>query len=294
MNIADMLLNIYVLSYLLLIILFVIFLPLLRQLGTKYNSCNRKKQNLSSEILVGPEIQLKMFRLSSLIESSFLMFLIIFIPFIFLIFPGIEAAAKKGLVATFIALFIWITFSASDMLKAMIGGFFFRILVATNRPFQMHDRVTIKGESGKIVEIGIFHVRLQTPNDDLISIPTYSLWSETLTSANAGDRSSLCVINFYISPSTNHKKRKKAEDLIWDAIQASIYYDPGKPMQIYCSQTPDSVILTAKAYVANTYKEPDFKSDVTNQALDGFCNNGISLTPSILQIKAPMANDYSK
>ena len=39
-------------------------------------------------------------------------------------------------------------------------------------------------------------------------------------------------------------------------------------MQIYLEQGPSEIVLTARAYVASTYNEPLFKSDVYQAFLD--------------------------
>ena len=48
----------------------------------------------------------------------------------------------------------------------------------------------------------------------------------------------------------------------------SVYFDFTKPMQIYSTQQENAIVLTVKAYVASTYNEPLFKSDVTRAFLD--------------------------
>lgn len=147
-------------------------------------------------------------------------------------------------------------------------------------PLQIGDRVTLKGHSGKVIRIGTFFVTLQTLDDDLVSIPTRELWSEVLVSANAGARSSLCVMPFYLAPFVSKPQRQRAEDTIWDSMQASPYCETARPMQIYLSQTPDAICLTAKAYVTSTYDEPLFKSDVTRAFLDLASSKGIPLASS--------------
>ena len=196
-------------------------------------------------------------------------------------------ADKKGLAIAFLALLTWTIYSGTDILKAFLGGLAFKTIAAFTQPFQVGDRVTLKGISGKVVKFETFFVMLQTLNDDLISIPTHTLWSEVLTSANAGDRSSLCVMNFYLASFVHANQRQKAEDAIWDAIQASVYYEPSKPMQIYLTQTPDAIQLTAKAYVASTYNEPLFTSDVTRAFLDFVSQEDIALAPSSWKLSLP-------
>ena len=99
-----------------------------------------------------------------------------------------------------------------------------------------------------------------------------------VSSANAGNRSSLCVMNFYLPSSVNAQQRQTAEDAVWNAIQASVYYEPCKPMQIYLKQTPDAIQITAKAYVASTYNEPLFTSDVTRAFLDVVSQENLPLS----------------
>ena len=48
-------------------------------------------------------------------------------------------------------------------------------------------------------------------------------------------------------------------------------------MQIYLSQTPETICLTAKAYVTSTYDESVFQSDVTRAFLDVAAREGIPL-----------------
>ena len=179
-----------------------------------------------------------------------------------------DPAQRAALGAVFLAILIWVLVAATDVAKAFLGGLAFRSFVGFRSPFQVGDRVTIGGHTGKVLEIGPFFVRLQTPDDDLVSIPTSSLWSSPIVSANAGDRASLSVMTFHLAPFTTALQRKAAENAIWDAIQKSVYWDFQKPMQIYLVQKKGEIILTAKAYVASTYNEPLFRSDVYQAFLD--------------------------
>ena len=65
-------------------------------------------------------------------------------------------------------------------------------------------------------------------------------------------------------------------------------------MQIYLSQTPEAICLTAKAYVASTYNEPLFVSDVTRAFLDFVSQEQIPLAPSAWELgleMSPISND---
>lgn len=270
MDIAEQLLNPYVGLYLLFVLLVQIVVGVIRRGKRRYVSRQRKQQGLTGPVLMGHSERLVTRQVEATIESLILV-LAIFFPFILVNVPPFKATfeqVSQGLGIAMGTLILWILLSGTEVAKSFLGGLMYKTVVAFSQPFQVGDRVTLKGISGKVVALDIFFVKLQTLNDDLISVPTYTLWSEVLTSANAGERSSLCVMEFYLASFVTAQHRQLAEDTIWDAIQASVYYEPTKPMQIYLSQTEAAIQLTAKAYVALTYNEPLFVSDVTRVFLD--------------------------
>ena len=282
----------YMFIYIGLLILLMIFSSLVRHLLIAFINRRRKKRKLTSEVFVGPEIKLRSFRKTAWIQPLFIIICAISLPFLNLYLFDINEKEFLGLITSFTVLFFWFL-STTGVLKSLIGGMAFRIIVLIKPPpFQLYDRVTLKGYSGKVLEIGLFYVRIQTLDEDIVSIPTYSLLSEVIVSSNAGERSSLCVIEFFLSPGTSPKNRKKAEDIIWDAVQSSFYYDPEKPLQIYCSQRHDAIVLSAKASVANTYRELDFKSEVTNKVLDAFRTDGNNIMLSYSLVKEPINKIY--
>ena len=225
----------------------------------------RLKAGLPGDIIMDHAERLSRVRLEAGLQAGLLLITVFVVPFVLLWgFPG----DKSALLTVFVAMLVWLVLQGTDVAKAFLGGLAFKTLVAIQPPVQVGDRVTLKGQSGKVVNIGTFFVTLETPDDDLVNIPTRQLWSEVLVSANAGARSSLCVMRFYLAPFVTIEQRRRAEDTIWDSMQASPYCEVAKPMQIYLLQTPTSICLTAKAYVTSTYDEPLFTSDVTRAFLD--------------------------
>ncbi len=270
MDLAQALLNIYVILYLVIVIGAQAWIILRIRKQRQQIQQNRAQQGLPSDILLNHSERLSDIRNETLLQSSVLLVSIIVTPFlIMLIFGGfMSGEARNGLAVIFLGLLGWMLFNGTDVAKSFLGGLAFNTLLAFKHPIQVGDRVTLKGHGGKVLEVGLFFVKLQTPNDDLISIPTRDLWSEVLVSANAGERYSLCVMEFYLAPFCTQAQRQAAEDTIWEAIQASPYFEPNQPMQIFLAQQPDAIRLTAKAYVASTYNEPLFTSDVIRAFLE--------------------------
>ena len=235
----------------------------------------REAHGLPSGILLNNSVQLDEARRESLLYAIVLLFSVLLLPFILVWLGGDDGADKTsttnentGLAITFIVLLFWVFFNATEISKAYLGGLAFKTLAAFQVPFQVGDRASFQGVEGKVLSIGTFFTTLQTQNDDKISVPTASLWQTPIISVNGSSRSSLCVMNFYLSSRIEKDQRIGAENKIWDAIQSSTYFEPTQPPQIYLHQEPDYIRLTAKAYVASTYREPQFTSDVTRSFLN--------------------------
>ena len=238
-----------------------------RRHSSKNVAERRHQAGLDDQVLVDHKIKLATIRNWALTDAVVLLATVVILPIVLAQFWSGDAG-KKGLALAFVAILIWALVSATDVARAFLGGVAFRAYVGLYRPFQVGDRVDLMGHAGKVEDINPFFVRLTTPNDDQVSIPTAALWNAPLVSANAGDRASLVVMDFHLAPFITANQRRASENAIWDSIQRSVYWDFDKPMQIYLGQSENEIRLTAKAYVASTYNEPLFKSDIYQSFLD--------------------------
>ncbi len=264
-------------------------------------TANRAAQGLPPQTIVNQSVKLEELKSQARKETWVLILPIVFLPFVM---AGLEFAMNacifdpdpgcsttevaihsgNGLLFTFFIFMLWLMFTGTDLAKAAIGGIAFRTVMVFGNTFQVGDRITINGNSGKLIDIGVFYLTLVTLDDDKICLPTSSLWGTSLTSANDGERSSLVVIPFYLSPTVTSKQMQDAEDAIWDAIQASNYFEPTKNKQIFYSQEQSFIQLTVKAYVASTYNEPLFRSDITRRFLHFAKKNNILLANQSLAV----------
>lgn len=229
----------------------------------------RQRLGLPDESLLGPAILLARQRKRALVETSSILGVVLFFPFVATLLPldffNGDITSWKIATGLMVAAF---GFAASDVIKAYISGLFFFAAITMGKGMQVGDRVTLLDFSGTITKISPLFVQLMTENDDLITLPTSQLWTAPVISANAGDRASLCVMEFHIAPFASTKHRSIAEDAIWQAIQSSVYSDLTHAVQIYLEQQAAFIVIRAKAYVASTYRENEFKSDVTRAFLE--------------------------
>lgn len=279
-DIAKLFINPSVLLYLLSVVGAQLLYSWWRQKQQAAITTRRRTRGLPKDVLLNHAEQLAYRRRYALTQSTLLLATIVVVPVVLIVInqvlssgggnaPGASSSSEqKGLTITFVSLLLGSLVSSPNVIKAFLEGLAFKTLAAFTVPFQIGDRVIIKGVSGKVLQLDTFFVVLETLKGERVSLPTHCLWNEAITSVNGGNRDSLCEMVFYLSPTATAQQRQAAEDIIWDTIQSSVYLEPSKPVQIYLSQDADTIQLTARAYVASTYNEPLFSSDVTRAFLD--------------------------
>lgn len=278
----ESLINKYVLAYLALVVGGQVLVALVARSRRSTVRKRRLEQGLDEAVLIDHTEKLSEMRREAITPALALAATVFLGPFVVvglarLLGGQLSSEEWEGLILVLLGLVLWILWSGTDVAKAFLSGLAFKTLVAVKCPLQVGDRLTVHGHTGKVTGIGIFYVTLRLGGGDLVSIPTQGLWSEVLISKNAGQRSSLCVMTYFLSPRVTQSQRQAAEDAVWEAMQASPYVDPSRPMRVYISQHARSIVLTAKAFVALTYNQALFESDVARAFLDRCAAEGIPL-----------------
>ena len=161
----------------------------------------------------------------------------------------------------------------------MAASFFASIAILFARPFQVGDRVTFDGYYGEIRSIGMRSVRLQTLDDNLVTIPSGKFLTDSVANANAGALDCMVVIPFYLRPDAD---LQRAKSIISDAVLASRYLYLGKDFSVISNMELSAegrgvLQIQAKAYVYDARYEKAFVSDVTEQALDWLRRESVGL-----------------
>ncbi len=174
-----------------------------------------------------------------------------------------------------------------DLAASVISG----ILIIIDRPFQVGDRVSFGGYYGEIKRIGLRAVRMQTLDDNLVSIPNNKFLTDAVASANAGELDMLVQLDFYISCDQDIDA---AKEVVRDAITSSRYTYLGKPWSLLVNQViyenHFAVRLRGKVYVLDVIYEKALESDVTERVMQGFRERGIA-APAILHRSLPPRAD---
>jgi small-conductance mechanosensitive channel len=163
-----------------------------------------------------------------------------------------------------------IGFGLKDIFADILGG----IVIVFEKPYQIGDKVTVGEQYGEVKDIGIRATRIQTPSDDLVSVPNGIIFSQPVASGNAGDLAMMVVIDLYIAPGSDTDLAMK---ILKEALITSKYVIISKkyPYTVLAENFPIYMRLRAKGYVNDLRLEFEFKSEVTRRAWAEFLKAGI-------------------
>ena len=151
---------------------------------------------------------------------------------------------------------------AQDLIKNLIGG----LVVLTDRPYQLGDRVKIGDAYGEISHIGLRSTKLITPDDTLVTIPNAAVLGSQIYNANSGVSDCQVVTDIFLPTDCDPEA---ALDIGREAAYLSPYTIPTKPVVALISDQYDDgpfMRLRVKAYVHEHRFEPAMQSDITSRA----------------------------
>ena len=193
---------------------------------------------------------------------------------VFVILRFIFELDATGLAAAAAAIGVAVGFAAQDLLKNLFGG----LVIIFDQPFQVGDKVSIAGTYGEVMSIGLRSTRLQTPDDNLVTVPNSQVVDGQGANANAGALDCQVVTDLYLPGWVDEATAKR---IAYEAAVSSRYVYLKKPIEVHVKDEFERIHLTkirVKAYVLDTRHEFRFQSDITERARLEFRKEGL-LTP---------------
>lgn len=152
-----------------------------------------------------------------------------------------------------------IGFALKDIVSSIIAGF----ILLFDRPFQVGDRVQFDGNYGEIISIGLRSVRLNTLDDNIITIPNSKFLTDSVSSGNSGALEMMVVVSFYVSM---YENLDKVKEILNEIVITSRFVYLEKPVGIVFEEKAISntfvVEVKVKAYVLDVKYEKQFQSDI--------------------------------
>lgn len=186
---------------------------------------------------------------------------------------GVLNPPREFVLAAAGSLAVALGFALKDVVASLVAG----LLLLFDRPFQVGDRITFGDTYGEIVSIGLRAVRVQTLDDNLVTIPNALFITDVVASGNAGELDMMVVTDFHVGLDAD---LQAARDIIEEVIVTSRFAFLKKPVTFAIEEVPVAeylaVRLRAKAYVLDVRYEKAFQSDVVLRVTGLFRERGIA------------------
>jgi len=177
----------------------------------------------------------------------------------------------QSLFAATAAIGVAVGFAAQDLLKNIFGG----LVIITDRPFQVGDKISVAGTYGEVSSIGLRSTRIVTPDDNLVTVPNAQVVDSQVANANAGALDCQVVTDLYLPGWVDERLAKR---IAFQAAASSKYVYRNKPIVVIVKDEFKETFLThlkVKAYVLDTRYEFLLMSDITERCREAFREAGL-------------------
>ena len=192
---------------------------------------------------------------------------LIYVIGVFLLFYHVLKPSKELLLAIGVSVAVALGLALKDIASSLVCG----LILLFDQSFQVGDRVTFDGEYGEILSIGLRTVRMNTLDDDTVTIPNSRFLTDVVSSGNSGNNYMMVVVNFYLALDCDLKMAKR---IIHEAIMISKYSYLKMPVTIVIEEEKINGIialkLSAKSYVFDVKYEKAFQSDIVAKVEEWF------------------------
>lgn len=189
------------------------------------------------------------------------------------IFISVINPPKEIVLATAGSLAVAIGFALKDVAASIIAG----VILIFDTPFKTGDRITFDGNYGEIIAIGLRSVKINTLDDNIVTIPNARFINDVVASGNYGALDMMVVCSFHIGLDNDIAK---VCDFIREVIVTSRFSYLRKDINFSIIEVVmhDKVAIRvdAKAYVMDVHYEKSFQSDIVSTVNALFQKHAIS------------------
>ena len=154
-------------------------------------------------------------------------------------------------------------FAFKDLASSVIAG----IVGLFESPYGVGDRIKIGENYGEVIGYGIRSVRIQTPDDNTVTIPHNKIWTEAISNANAGALEAQVVTKFYFAHDIDIETVKK---ILYRVAQTSKYTHLKLPIVVIMQEKPWGSVFKLKCYPLDARDEFIYQTDLITRAKQAF------------------------
>lgn len=177
--------------------------------------------------------------------------------------------SKENILAVTGTVAVALGFAFKDYASSIIAG----IVGLFESSYRVGDRVKIGKDYGEVVSYGLRAVRIQTPDDNIITIPHSKIWMEAVSNANTGALEAQVVTKFYFAPEVDINLVKK---ILYRVAQTSKYTHLTLPIVVIMEEKPWGSLFKLKCYPLDARDEFVYKTDLITRAKSAFTKHQLT------------------
>ena len=127
---------------------------------------------------------------------------------------------------------------------------------------------------------------MTTPDDNKVTIPHSTLWTENIVNANNGRREHLCSAEFYLEPKHN---ALLVDHMLKDVAITSPYIKLDRPITVIVEEQPWATHYSLRAYPIEGRNQFAFTSDLIIRAKDALA--ALRIEPARVAAAVPSGLD---
>jgi len=167
-----------------------------------------------------------------------------------------------------------LAFAFKDYGSSLAAG----LVTVLENPYQTGDWIEVDGAYGEVKSVSLRAVHIVTPDDTEVIIPHSRLWGSSIFNATSGNRSLLCVADFYLAPDHDASSvRKRLEEI----AEMSSYRKPETPVVVIILEKPWGTHYRLKAYVKESREQFLFITELTVRGKEIFRSMGIRFAQAL-------------
>lgn len=160
-------------------------------------------------------------------------------------------------------------FAFKDYASSLIAGF----VALFEGPYRVGDRIQIGEHYGEIISYGLRGMRLQTPTDNVVTIPHNKLWTEPIANSNDGALEAQVITNFYLGHDVDIDLVIK---ILYQAAYTSKFTQLKLPILVTVRESSWATHFMLKSYPMDARDEFIYQTDLIKRCKQAFNKYEIS------------------
>lgn len=143
-----------------------------------------------------------------------------------------------------------IALAAQDSIKNFFGS----LIIFTDKPFELGDRIVVDGHDGPVEEVGLRSTKIRTLDGHLVTVPNGELANKSIQ--NIGKRPYIKrVANITVTYDTSSEKLDRALEILKELLDNHEGMDEEKPPRVFFNEFNDASLNLIVIY---WFHPPDF------------------------------------